>query len=81
VRQLPKLETRFCSASYSEAVSWLANGMALAEPEHKVVVLLSWMYDMPIGEVRRNIKDIWSAQRRSEQNDRDPTGGRSKKRQ
>lgn len=79
MKQLPKLETRFCSASYSETVSWLANSMALAEPEPKTVALLSWMYNMPIGEVRRNIKEIWIAQRRSEQNDRDPTGGRSKK--
>lgn len=78
MKQLPKVETRFCSASYAEAVSWLANSMALAEPERKVVMLLSWMYDIPISEVRRNIKEIWAAQRKSEQNDRDPTGRKLK---
>ncbi len=74
----PHLITRFCSASYAETVSQVANGMALAEPDQKVMRLVSWLFGVPIGEVKRDLRSTWAAQRQSEQNDRDPTGGRTR---
>jgi hypothetical protein len=64
------VRTAFTSASYRETLAELVARMATAEPHVHVVKTIAWLFAIPEGEVRKDIKVLWKHLRFTENNEK-----------
>ncbi len=56
----------FTSASYQETINELVQRMALAEPHVQTVKTISWLFNVPEGDVKKHVRLLWTHSRKME---------------